>query len=360
MESIKGPARVVTPGRIIERELEERGWQQSDLARIMGRPAQAISEIINAKKQITAETARELAAAFGTSAEFWTQLEANYRLHLAARNAAEAAIERKAAIHSKLPYGDLVRRGWLPEREDVDEQEQDVCRFLGIAAIGDPVPIALSAHHSTHGEPEIAAEVAWARRVVRLVTSHPIEPYDRTNFDNMLRMLLDATVASQMSASVPSTLHDFGIHFAIVPHLPKTYLDGAAFWHGSNPVVALTMHYDRLDHFWFALLHELAHIRLGHAGVRFDRLDRDDDLDDEECEANRLAEDWLLDRDAYERFVATAKLTAANVRAFSQSQRRHPAIVAGRLRHDGVIKHQQLTTLNAKVKEYLQEHIDCN
>jgi HTH-type transcriptional regulator/antitoxin HigA len=53
----------------------------------MGRPAQAINEIVKGTKQITPETAIELSAAFGTSAQFWTNLEANYRLHLAQKEA---------------------------------------------------------------------------------------------------------------------------------------------------------------------------------------------------------------------------------------------------------------------------------
>lgn len=65
------------PGRIIKRELEARGWTQKDLAHIMDRPEQTISQIVNAKKRITPETALQLAAAFGTSAEFWLRLEAS-------------------------------------------------------------------------------------------------------------------------------------------------------------------------------------------------------------------------------------------------------------------------------------------
>ena len=74
-------ARVPPPGRILSRELETRSWTQKDLADITGRPVQTINEIIQAKKKITPETALELAEAFGTSAEFWTNLETNYRLH---------------------------------------------------------------------------------------------------------------------------------------------------------------------------------------------------------------------------------------------------------------------------------------
>lgn len=78
MNERREPARLVPPGRIIRRELEARGWRQKDLAQIMGRPEQAISEIVNSKKRITAETARELASAFGTSIDFWINLENHY------------------------------------------------------------------------------------------------------------------------------------------------------------------------------------------------------------------------------------------------------------------------------------------
>ena len=76
------PARLIPPGRIIERELEARGWAQSELTAIMGRPKQVINEIIHAKKRITPETALEFGAAFDTPAEFWLNLETNYRLRI--------------------------------------------------------------------------------------------------------------------------------------------------------------------------------------------------------------------------------------------------------------------------------------
>lgn len=52
------------------------------------------------------------------------------------------------------------------------------------------------------------------------------------------------------------------IHFIIVPRLPKTYWDGAALWIDQQPVVALTFRYDRLDAFWFTLLHVYSPIRI--------------------------------------------------------------------------------------------------
>jgi HTH-type transcriptional regulator/antitoxin HigA len=77
------PAEVFPPGDFIREELDARGWTQGDLAKIMGRPEPAINQMINNKRGITAESALELAAAFGTSPEFWMNLDAAYRLHQA-------------------------------------------------------------------------------------------------------------------------------------------------------------------------------------------------------------------------------------------------------------------------------------
>jgi addiction module HigA family antidote len=73
------PARVSSPGRILNRELDARGWTQKDLAEIMNCPAQAINEIIEGTKQIAPETAYDLSETLGTSPNFWANLESKYR-----------------------------------------------------------------------------------------------------------------------------------------------------------------------------------------------------------------------------------------------------------------------------------------
>lgn len=71
---------VFPPGDFLREELEARGWTHGDLARVLGRPVQAINGIINARRAITPQTAVELAAAFGTPAELWLNLETTWQL----------------------------------------------------------------------------------------------------------------------------------------------------------------------------------------------------------------------------------------------------------------------------------------
>jgi addiction module HigA family antidote len=77
------PLRPVSPGEVLRDELAARGWTQTELARRLDRPVQAVNEIVNARKAVTAETALGLADVLGTSAEFWMNLESAYRIGLA-------------------------------------------------------------------------------------------------------------------------------------------------------------------------------------------------------------------------------------------------------------------------------------
>ena len=80
----------IPPGETLGEELEARGLSQSDLARRMERPIQAINEIVRGRKAITAETALQLEDVLGVSADFWLRLEADYQL-----NAARLARKRR-------------------------------------------------------------------------------------------------------------------------------------------------------------------------------------------------------------------------------------------------------------------------
>ena len=96
------PAYTPPPGEILALELAERGWSQRQFAAILGKPFQAVNEIMHAKKQITPETALRIAAALGTSPELWLNLEADYRLTLARQNVSPAMLDeiysRSAAL----------------------------------------------------------------------------------------------------------------------------------------------------------------------------------------------------------------------------------------------------------------------
>ncbi|MBD2449978.1 HigA family addiction module antidote protein [Nostoc sp. FACHB-152] len=73
----------IHPGEILADEIAELGMTASDLARVLHVPKNRITEIINGKRGITADTALRLGQYFGTGGEFWLNLQKNYELRLA-------------------------------------------------------------------------------------------------------------------------------------------------------------------------------------------------------------------------------------------------------------------------------------
>lgn len=90
------------PGSFIAEELEELGISAAEAARAMNIPPNRLSQIVNEKRSITADTALRLAKWLGTSPELWLNLQMAYDLARAEREKGEeiAAIKTRAALRS--------------------------------------------------------------------------------------------------------------------------------------------------------------------------------------------------------------------------------------------------------------------
>ena len=85
----------ITPGEMLKEEfLAESGLSQNQLAKAIGISPNRITEIINDRRRITADTAVRLALYFGNSAEFWLNLQTHYDLKAARQSIKPEDAER--------------------------------------------------------------------------------------------------------------------------------------------------------------------------------------------------------------------------------------------------------------------------
>jgi addiction module HigA family antidote len=95
---------VIHPGEHLAEELEALNMSAAALARQLKVPTNRITEILNGQRAITGDTALRLAHFFGTSAEFWLNLQSLYDLRLA-RQKAGKTIKTLPKLKLRQPVG---------------------------------------------------------------------------------------------------------------------------------------------------------------------------------------------------------------------------------------------------------------
>lgn len=337
---------VFPPGEFLRDELEERGWTVAEFAEIIGRPAQAISEILNGRKEITTATAAELARGLGTSAELWLNLQTSYRLGQVRRDAPHLRdVDRRRRVRELVPTTELRARGWITDTDDLVTQEAEVCDLLGIPEIDAAPYFALAARRSDGGSPLRPAQMAWLGRLRQLSAARQVG-----RFDSGALEVLTADLPSRLHdvgalRSVTGWLAEVGVALVVIPALKRSKVDGAALRLPSGAAaVGLSLRGRRLDGAVFTLLHELAHVLLGHIdqGAALDEaLSEGAGGDPLEVEADARATTWLFPGG----LDVQAPISSARVREVAQRRGVHPALVVGRLHWEGRLPWANLTKL---------------
>jgi len=94
--------RAIHPGEILKEELDELGFSANEFAKKLKIPTNRITSILNGQRSITADTALRLARYFGTTPEFWMNLQTAYDLKITMKKVSKQIAQnveyRKAAV----------------------------------------------------------------------------------------------------------------------------------------------------------------------------------------------------------------------------------------------------------------------
>lgn len=348
------PAEAFPPGEYLADELDARGWSIADFADIIGRPVQVVSEIINGRKAVTPQTATEIAAATATSAETWLRLQSVYdlwRFNRGSGPTTQSPVSRRARLAALVPVRELVARGDLPEG-DLDAQESEVCRLLGLASLDEAPRFALAARRSGFASTLSPAQLAWVALARRSTATIDAPPFDQEGFAVVVERLSRTVAEPSDIADLPRRFAAVGVRLTYVPFLSGSKIDGAAYW-DDGPAIALSGRMPSLDSILFTLLHECAHLTLGHVDggqVVDEDLSSPSTLTNEQT-ADELARAWSIPGPV----TVTAPFSRKRVEAEAKRLGVHPALVVGRLQYERHIPWRNLNGLKPSARDALAE-----
>jgi HTH-type transcriptional regulator / antitoxin HigA len=354
------PAEVFPPGEFIRDELEARGWTQGDLAQIMGRPVQAVNEIVAGKKQITPETALGLATAFGDDdALYWMNLENMYRL--AQVKPADDAVSRRAKLYSLFPVRELTKRKWVEPSDNLDVIEHRVCDFYSIKNLEEKPKQLAYAPKAVDDERSLPLQLAWLFRAYNLAQAASASSYSAAKLRAALFKLKQLLVAPEEIRQVPKILADAGVRFVIVEFLANSKIDGAAFWIDGSPVIAMSIRFDRVNNFWFVLRHEIEHV-LNKDGQVLDvglteSLQRKETVSAEEARANNAAAEFSVPKKELDSFIVRVRplYSEQRILLFAKRLGVHPGLVVGQLQFRDEVPCTHFHKYLVKIREIIAQ-----
>ena len=336
----------IPPGEYLLEVTEELEMPQSELARRMGRPIQAISEIIKGHKAITPETALQLEEVVGVPAHIWTGMEAEYQLAKARKDFARQ-IEVEAESVSLFPYKEMAQLGLVRSTRNPIEKVKELRRFFGVAALGlikEVRSYAPAFRQSNTEKVSHEALAAWLRAADLAAQRAETQPFDAKRLKALLPELraLTRTPPETFIPRLRLLLAECGVAFVLQPHLKGTYTNGATYWaRKDKAVLIMTIRGGWADIFWFSLFHELGHILLHDKRHMFlENKNSDPEWLQQEEEADRFAQQTLIPDAEYQNFVAGETVfSSRSIKSFAESVGICAGVVTGRLQHDEKLPH---------------------
>lgn len=357
---VYAPAEVSPPGDTLRDLMEERAISQAELSRRLGRPAQAVNEIIAGKKAITEDTALELERVLQVPAHVWLAREARFREYLAR--------QRAAGIHKtnlpwlrQFPLKALQEAKVLPPGRltsaSLEQLVEPLLRFFGVAS-----PEGWSAQYDQlqaqfrrarpSKQTDVAAITAWLRMGELQAAQLDIGAYRADAFEAALPAMraLSLEPAEAIGPRLVRLCASVGVGLVFVSALPGTHVTGVARWLSGKPLIQLSLLGKWNDVFWFSFFHEVGHV-LKHPtrAIFLDDAASGNTADsEEEAEANRFATDLLIPRDQ-QSALDTLPLDSSTVKQFAMQLGLHPGIVVGQLQHRRRVSYSHpLTRLKAR------------
>ena len=314
-----------SPVEAILFRMEEQGLRQKDMAEMLGGKNRA-SEVLSGKRSLTLTMIRALYEKLAIPLELLIR---------------EPAVEYGPGdniVASDVPTDLLVKRGWIERGASVTEM---LNRFL--APAGSPILLRNTLMLGATTRTNRTNVWLWLAHVREIADSRAYlqgkYTKDALNLD-VIKYVARLSWMDKGPRLAKDFLEERGIAIVIEPHLPKTFLDGAAMIGRSGaPVIGLTLRENRLDNFWLTLIHELIHAWKHldpekRRAIADENIEKAIDTEAIELEANDLAREALIPPAIWRRSSARLQPSRQSIEALARELQIHPAIVAGRIRYE--------------------------
>jgi len=350
------PDYIPPPGETISDLLEEHEMTQTELASRLGVSLKHLNQVVKGNASISAELALGLERVFAAPADFWLTREAIFRAH-EARLEEEPDLKKAIGWAECFPIKELQKRELLPRGVRDEQLVAALLKFLGIASPKQWTSPAVAYRKSQRLESDEYALATWLRIGEIEAKGIDCEPFSADRFRDALEQARGLTRLSpaDWQEKLVELCAEAGVAVVIIEHFKASRVNGATRWLSpGKALIQLSIRYRWEDIFWFTFFHEAGHVLLHQKKEVFVEPEKrlkpdsvDPKLFELESEADRFAAKMLIPT-RFEPRLPT--MPVDEIPTFAEHLGIGPAIVVGRLQHDGFLRYNQGNHLRQLLK----------
>lgn len=319
------PIASTNPISALDFRMDQLGLSRRDLEAYLGNKSK-VSEVLSRKTPLTLSMIKALHSGLGIPADLLLQDADKY-------------VEPERCLDwSLFPIDEIYKRGWISDPNPTSATTIKELQALFLP-MGDLEYLQTYFRKTSHirgsRTTDKFALLTWLARILQKARalSKDTPSYKGALSLDEMKKIAQISRNDNGVTEVIQHLRNIGITVIVEPHLPRTYLDGCAILTNPNaPVIALTIRHDRLNNFWYTLMHELAHISLhlkSSTNEYFDDLDVPYSENQDEQDADSLAGEALIPENEWAISPARHLNSADAAHHLANKLGIHPAIVAG-------------------------------
>lgn len=280
--------------------LEFNNISNKDFAKRIGITQKHLIDILSNNRQLSSNIIDNISLVTNIPIDYIYRIEYNYRLDKIIEDYLNNEQLTESDFLNKFNYQYLINNNWFEFTNTNDKQTiiKDILKFLRVS---DPYKIyeldTSACYKSKNDKPELL--LLWLEKCYRETLKQELKEYNKNSVINLVKYINDSAKRNIFNEkSLIKTFNDNGVALVIQEDIPGSKIRGAFKVNKDVPAIYLTYKHKRIADIYFALLHELAHLKTDYNKAKAGALVAH--LDEKEDKADKAAYNWMVDNKYYD------------------------------------------------------------
>lgn len=316
--------------------LEYNNITNKDFSKRIGISEQHLIGILSGERDISQPVLLAISIVTDIPADYILRIEMNYKLEQKIKNYLEKVHLTELEYLKKYNYKYLIRNKYFDfvDSEDKLQIIKDILKFLRVTSPEKVYEIDEAIFYkSKNDKPELL--LLWLEKCYRKSLAQIVSEYKKENINVLVDYIRNCAKKGIFEeTNLMKKFNDCGVYLVIEDDIPGSKIRGAFKVNRRKPAIYLTHKHKRIADIYFALLHELAHLKTDYNKAMKKSFISYEEKNETEEEADNQAYNWMVPDEYYNSIVNCSNYQV-------EKEQKYPkCFVVYRLAHDKQLKYE--------------------